>query len=297
MMALAKRIIRNRLAAFGAAVLMLIFILSLLTPVLGLPDPNVIDTSNRFMLPFEGGHLLGADHLGRDILSRLLWGTRLSLMVGMAAALIAATAGSLIGIFAGFYGGRLDTMLMRSIDMLMAFPYILLALAIVAVLGPSLMNALIAVAVVNIPFFARNVRGATLAIAQSDFIATARLSGRNTFSLLLFELLPNLASVIIVAFSTTVGWMILETAGLSFLGLGSQPPQSDLGSMLGEGRAALITHPHTSFIPGMMIFAIVMGINLLGDGIRDALDPRLAKGALRRSTHNKDRARHVAASI
>lgn len=283
MMALAKRIIRNRLAAFGAAVLMLIFILSLLTPVLGLPDPNVIDTSNRFMLPFEGGHLLGADHLGRDILSRLLWGTRLSLMVGMAAALIAATAGSLIGIFAGFYGGRLDMMLMRSIDVLMAFPYILLALAIVAVLGPGLMNALIAVAVVNIPFFARNVRGATLAIAQSDFIAAARLSGRNTFSLLLFELLPNLVSVIIVAFSTTVGWMILETAGLSFLGLGSQPPQSDLGSMLGEGRAALITHPHTSLIPGMMIFAIVMGINLLGDGIRDALDPRLAQGALRRS--------------
>ena len=283
MMALARRIIRNRLAAFGAVVLMLIFVLSLFTPVLGLPDPNVIDTSNRFMLPFQGGHLLGADHLGRDILSRLLWGTRLSLMVGMAAALIAATAGSLIGIFAGFYGGRLDMMLMRSIDVLMAFPYILLALAIVAVLGPGLMNALIAVAVVNIPFFARNVRGATLAIVQSDFIAAARLSGRNTFSLLLFELLPNLVSVIIVAFSTTVGWMILETAGLSFLGLGSQPPQSDLGSMLGEGRAALITHPHTSLIPGMMIFAIVMGINLLGDGIRDALDPRLAKGALRRS--------------
>ena len=282
-MELVTRIIRNRLAAFGAVMLLLILIVSLLTPVFGLTDPNVIDTSNRFMLPFGEGHLLGADHLGRDILSRLLWGTRLSLMVGVAAALIAATAGSLIGILAGYYGGRLDMMLMRSIDVLMAFPYILLALAIVAVLGPSLMNALIAVAIVNIPFFARNVRGATLAIAQSDYIAAARLSGRNTFSLLLFELMPNLISVIIVAFSTTVGWMILETAGLSFLGLGSQPPQSDLGSMLGEGRAALITHPHTSLMPGMMIFAIVMGINLLGDGIRDALDPRLAKGALRRA--------------
>ena len=282
-MELVTRIIRNRLAAFGAVILFLIIIVSLLTPVLGLTDPNVIDTSNRFMLPFGEGHLLGADHLGRDILSRLLWGTRLSLMVGVAAAIIAATAGSLIGILAGYYGGRLDMILMRSIDVLMAFPYILLALAIVAVLGPSLMNALIAVAIVNIPFFARNVRGATLAIAQSDYIAAAKLSGRNTFSLLLFELMPNLISVIVVAFSTTVGWMILETAGLSFLGLGSQPPQSDLGSMLGEGRAALITHPHTSLIPGIMIFAIVMGINLLGDGIRDALDPRLAKGALRRA--------------
>ena len=282
-MELVTRIIRNRLAAFGAVMLFLIITISLLTPVFGLTDPNVIDTSKRFMLPFEEGYLLGADHLGRDILSRILWGTRLSLMVGIAAALIAATAGSLIGILAGYYGGRLDMMLMRSIDVLMAFPYILLALAIVAVLGPSLMNALIAVAIVNIPFFARNVRGAALAIAQSDYIAAARLSGRNTFSLLLFELMPNLISVIVVAFSTTVGWMILETAGLSFLGLGSQPPQSDLGSMLGEGRAALITHPHTSLMPGIMIFAIVIGINLLGDGIRDALDPRLAKGALRRA--------------
>ena len=283
MRVLYKKIIRNRLAGFGAALISIICFLSLITPFLGLPDPNVIDTSKRFTMPLVDGYIFGADHLGRDILSRLLWGTRLSIFVGLVAALIAASIGSVIGILAGLYGGKADTLLMRSIDVLMAFPYILLALAIVAVLGPGLMNALIAVAIVNIPFFARNVRGVTLSLVQSDFIAAARLSGRNTFSILLFELLPNLVSVIIVAFSTTIGWMILETAGLSFLGLGSQPPQSDLGSMLGEARAALITHPHTSFIPGLMIFAIVMGINLLGDGIRDALDPRLAKGMLRRS--------------
>ena len=161
-------------------------------------------------------------------------------IAGLTAALIAALIGSSIGILAGFFGGKLDDLLMRSVDVLMAFPYILLALAIVAVLGPGLMNALIAVAIVNIPFFARNVRGVTLVIARSDYIAAARLSGRGSISLLLFEVVPNLWSVIIVAFSTTVGWMILETAGLSFLGLGSQPPQSDLGSMLGEGRAALL---------------------------------------------------------
>ena len=218
--------------------------LCLVTPFLGLPDPNVISTADRFSLPFEDGFVLGADHLGRDILSRLLWGTRLSLAVGLTAALIAALIGSLIGILAGFFGGKLDDLLMRSVDVLMAFPYILLALAIVAVLGPGLMNALIAVAIVNIPFFARNVRGVTLVIARSDYIAAARLSGRGSISLLLFEVVPNLWSVIIVAFSTTVGWMILETAGLSFLGwiataaIGSQPPQSDLGSMLGEGRVS-----------------------------------------------------------
>jgi len=283
MMTLAKRILRNRLAAFGAALLLVVGGLCLATPFVGLVDPNIINTADRFTMPFNKGYVLGSDHLGRDILSRLLWGTRLSLAVGITAALIAAVIGSLIGILAGFFGGRADALLMRSVDVLMAFPYILLALAIVAVLGPGLMNALIAVAVVNIPFFARNVRGMTLVIARSDFIAAARLSGRGNLSILLFEVVPNLWSVIIVAFSTTVGWMILETAGLSFLGLGSQPPQSDLGSMLGEARAALITNPHTSVIPGLMIFLIVMGINLLGDGVRDALDPRLSKGALQRS--------------
>ena len=280
MIGFVKKVVRNRLAGLGLVVLFGIIMLAILTPLLPLAPPNVIDTPNRFVLPFSDNALLGTDHLGRDLLSRLLWGTQLSLAVGLAAAFIAGFFGALLGIVAGYLGGRTDSLIMRSVDILMAFPYILLALAIVAALGPGLMNALIAVAVVNIPFFARNVRGVAVTLAQADFIQSARLSGRSDISILVFELLPNVASVIIIAFSTTVGWMILETAGLSFLGLGSQPPQADLGSMLGEGRAALITNPHTSIIPGIMIFLIVMGINLLGDGIRDALDPRLAKGQL-----------------
>lgn len=280
MIAFTKKVVRNRLAGLGLVVLFAIILLAILTPLLPLAPPNTIDTPNRFVLPFSDNALLGTDHLGRDLLSRLLWGTQLSLAVGLAAAFIAGFFGALLGIVAGYLGGRTDSLIMRSVDILMAFPYILLALAIVAALGPGLMNALIAVAVVNIPFFARNVRGVAVTLAQADFIQSARLSGRSDISILVFELLPNVASVIIITFSTTVGWMILETAGLSFLGLGSQPPQADLGSMLGEGRAALITNPHTSIIPGIMIFLIVMGINLLGDGIRDALDPRLAKGQL-----------------
>lgn len=280
MIGFVKKVVRNRLAGLGLVVLFGIILLAILTPLLPLAPPNAIDTPNRFVLPFSDNALLGTDHLGRDLLSRLLWGTQLSLAVGLAAAFIAGFFGALLGIVAGYMGGRTDSLIMRSVDILMAFPYILLALAIVAALGPGLMNALIAVAVVNIPFFARNVRGVAVTLAQADFIQSARLSGRSDISILVFELLPNVASVIIIAFSTTVGWMILETAGLSFLGLGSQPPQADLGSMLGEGRAALITNPHTSIIPGIMIFLIVMGINLLGDGIRDALDPRLAKGQL-----------------
>jgi peptide/nickel transport system permease protein len=277
-----KLLFRNRLAAMGAAVLSVILILAIITPILPLADPDAIATVDRFKRPFTEGHLLGTDHLGRDLLSRLLWGTRLSLAVGIFAAVIAASIGSAIGIIAGYYGGRTDNVIMRGVDMLMAFPYILLALAIVAALGPGLTNALIAVAAVNIPFFARNIRGVTVGLAGREFIDAARLAGMGHGRIILTELLPNVASTIVIAMSTTVGWMILETAGLSFLGLGSQPPQADLGSMLGEARSALITAPHTSIVPGVMIFLIVMSINLLGDGVRDALDPRLRSGALTR---------------
>lgn len=277
-----KLLFRNRLAALGAVTLSFILLFAVLTPILPLPNPNITATADRFLPPFSDGHLLGTDHLGRDLFSRLMWGTRLSLAVGAAAALIAAFIGSTIGIVAGFMGGRTDNIIMRLVDMLMAFPYILLALAIVAALGPGLVNALFAVAAVNIPFFARNIRGVTVGLANKEFVDAARLSGMSNLQIILFEILPNVLPVIVIAMSTTVGWMILETAGLSFLGLGSQPPQADLGSMLGEARAALITSPHTSIVPGIMIFLIVMSINLLGDGVRDAIDPRLKSGALSR---------------
>jgi len=270
---------RNRLATFGAVVLALIAVIAILAPHLQLLPPDAIDPAHRLIRPFIESHHLGTDQLGRDILSRLIWGTRLSFAVGLTATLVAAMVGSAIGISAGYFGGLIDHLLMRMIDMLMAFPYILLALTIVAALGPSLFTALIAVAVVNIPFFARNVRGATLGIVHREFIDAARLSGKGTFSILVSEVLPNIAPIIVVTMSTTVGWMILETAGLSFLGLGSQPPQADLGSMLGEGRKLLLTAPYLSAIPGSVIFLLVMGVNLLGDGIRDILDPRLQSGA------------------
>lgn len=277
---LLHRLTANRLTVFGLLALLCVFALGLSAPFLPLAAPDIIDTANRFKRPFSEGYILGTDHLGRDLLSRLLWGARLSIAVGAAAAALAALIGSTIGVIAGYYAGRVDGVLMRLIDVLMAFPYILLALAIVAVLGPGLLNALLAVVVVNIPFFARNVRGVTVALAAREFVYAAKLSGMSNMRIILSELLPNIAPFIVVAMSTTMGWMILETAGLSFLGLGSQPPQADLGSMLGEARSALISHPHTSVVPGAMIFLIVMGVNLLGDGIRDALDPRLRDGVL-----------------
>ncbi|MEO1018285.1 MAG: dipeptide/oligopeptide/nickel ABC transporter permease/ATP-binding protein, partial [Pseudomonadota bacterium] len=279
---LLTRLSRNRLALVGLVIVTTIVAIAVAAPILPLQDPNLTEPANRLKPPFTEGHWLGTDQLGRDMLSRLIWGARVSLAVGIAATLVAALVGSTIGLVAAFFGKLVDQVLMRGIDMLMAFPYLLLALAIVAALGPGLMNALLAIAIVNIPFFARSVRGTTLNLVQREFIEAARISGLSDRKIILSELLPNVLPVIIITMSTTVGWMILETAGLSFLGLGAQPPQADLGSMLGDGRNLIINAPHVSIVPGVLILVLVIGINLLGDGLRDALDPRLASGALTR---------------
>jgi len=203
-MSFLRLLARNRLALAGLIVMVCVVVLALITPLLPLADPNVTNTADRFQRPFTEGAPLGTDHLGRDLLSRLLHGTRLSLAVGFAAAVIAATLGAAIGIVAGFYGGRTDNIIMRGVDMLMAFPYILLALAIVAALGPGLLNALIAVAAVNIPFFARNIRGVTVGIAHKEFVDAARLSGMSDLRIIVTEVLPNVIPVIVIAMSTTV---------------------------------------------------------------------------------------------
>ncbi len=275
-----RRFFHNRLATAGSVVLALVVLLSLVAPLLPLQNPDTVHLALRLKPPGTSGHLLGADQLGRDMLSRLIFGTRVSLAVGIVATLVAAVIGSLIGIVAAFYGRTVDTVLMRGIDMLMAFPYLLLALAIVAVLGPGLLNALFAIAIVNIPFFARNVRGATVSLVRLEYVDTARLSGLSNVQILFGELLPNVLPVIFITISTTVGWMILETAGLSFLGLGAQPPRADLGSMLGQGRNLLLVAPHVATIPGIVILILVIAINLVGDGLRDVIDPQLKSGAL-----------------
>jgi peptide/nickel transport system permease protein len=277
---------QNRVASFGLVLLAVIVAIVALAPVLPLANPDAADVAHRLRPPFSPGHWLGTDQVGRDMLSRLIWGTRVSLAVGVFAAAAAATVGSAIGLFAAFYGRTVDMLLMRGIDMLMAFPYLLLALAIVAALGPGLINAMMAIIVVNIPFFARAVRGATLTVARADFMATAKLSGLSDLRIIGSELFPNVLPTIVITTSTTVGWMILETAGLSFLGLGAQPPQADLGGMLGDGRNLIQVAPHVATIPGLVILLLAIGINLVGDGLRDVLDPKLKSGGAAR-THAK----------
>jgi len=270
-----RRLRGNRLALFGLMLVSLLVMLALIAPWLPLADPDATALSRRMLPPGSPDHLLGTDQLGRDLLSRLLWGTRTSLAVGFFAVLIAALLGTLIGLVAGYWRGWLDGLLMRGIDVLLAFPYLLLALAIVAALGPGLRNAMLAIAVVNIPLFTRTVRGSVLELAEREFIEAARLGGASRARILFSELLPNVLPVVVIMLSTNLGWMILETAGLSFLGLGAQPPTADLGSMLGSGREFLTTAPHVAILPGLVILLLVVGINLLGDGVRDLLDPRL----------------------
>ncbi len=264
----------NLLALSGLVLVAGLVALALAAPILPLADADATALDERMLPAGSAGHLLGTDQLGRDLLSRLVWGTRNSLAVGAAAVSISALLGTVVGLVAGYLRGWADTVLMRSIDVLLAFPYLLLALAIVAALGPGLVNAMIAIAVVNIPFFARTVRGAVLGLAEREFIDAARLGGARQIRILFRELLPNVLPVVVIMMSTNLGWMILETAGLSFLGLGAQPPTADLGSMLGSSREFLTTVPRVAVLPGVVILLLVVGINLVGDGLRDVLDPR-----------------------
>lgn len=270
-----QRFVANRWAVAGALLVVAVVTLAVLAPVMPLRDPNVTQPGRRLSSPLAPGYPLGADHLGRDLLSRLIWGARVSLVVGVLATALAMTAGTALGLVAGYYGGPTDLIVMRAIDVLMAFPYILLAIALVAALGPGLVNAMIAVAVVNVSFYARGVRSAVLLLREQEFILGARAAGATEGHILRRHVLPNILAPILVFVSMNIGWMITETAGLSFIGLGAQPPTADWGTMLADGRQFITVASHVAAIPGLALFLLVLGLNLAGDGLRDAFDPRL----------------------
>jgi len=265
---------RDRLAVVAALVLLAAALAALLAPWLPLLDPDTVDTPNRLQPPLTPGHRLGTDEFGRDLLARLIWGARVSLLAGVATAAAAMAIGVTLGILGGFYTGWIETVVMRLTDILMAFPYILLAIAIVAGLGPGLRNAMIAIAIVGFPIYTRLVRSVVLSLREREFVEAARALGANDPLILGRHILPHLLSPVIVAFSLDVGAKILATAGLSFLGLGTQPPTADWGSMLATGRQFVVLSPHVVLLPGLAIFVIVLALNLVGDALRDLLDPR-----------------------
>ncbi len=266
--------LREPVTLIAFILLLAVIFSALLAPYLGLPNPAEGSLIDRLQPPGTSGHLLGTDELGRDILSRLVWGGRISLVVGFAAVGFAALLGVTLGILSGYLAGRFDFWVQRLIDVLMAFPYILLALIVVAILGPGLVNTMFAISIAGIPYYVRIARGSALSLRESEFVTAAQAAGAPTWRILVRHVLSNSLSPIVVAATLDVGFMIMAAAGMSFLGLGAQPPTSEWGVMLSDGRQYLRVAPWVSLLPGFMIFLVVLTLNLLGDRLRDMLDPR-----------------------
>jgi len=269
-----RTLLQSRTALFGLVLSVLLVVAAVFAPWIAPYRPDEIHPIDSLMAP-SARYWLGSDDLGRDILSRIIFGARVSLMVGTIAIGIAAAAGVSLGLVAGFLGGRVDGLIMRVMDALLAFPAILLAIALMAVLGPSLENAMIAIGIISIPAFARITRANVLSLREQEFVEAARALGGGGLYLALVVILPNCLSPIIVQASLGVGNAILVEAALSFLGLGVQPPEPSWGSMLAFGRSLLGQAPWYATFSGLAIFVTVLALNFLGDGLREALDPRL----------------------
>ncbi|MCC6180055.1 MAG: ABC transporter permease [Chloroflexi bacterium] len=269
-----QRALSARLAPFGLAVLLLALALAVLAPVVSPYDPLKQDLGN-VLLPPSDAHLLGTDNLGRDVLARTIWGTRISLIAGFVSVAAAVVAGSSFGLTAGFSGGRVDGVVMRLMDAVLSFPPLVLALALGAVIGAGLTGVVIALGVVYTPTFARLMRGQVLTIREREYVHAARVLGAPAWSIVMRHILPNVATPIVVQASLSIAFAILAEASLSFLGLGVRPPEASWGGMINQGRGYLQQAPWIVFGPGAALFMTVLGLNFVGDAIRDALDPRI----------------------
>lgn len=270
-----RRLRRHVTGLWGLGVVLLFVAIAILAPVLPVVNPIDVDTVNRLKGPGTPNHPLGTDEFGRDMLSRLVWGARSSLSAGLLSALGALLVGGLLGLAAGYLGGRVDMTLMRLMDVLMAFPAILLAIAVASALGPGLTNAMLAIAIVGVPTYARIVRASVLTVAEREYVTAGRALGGRPLSIVQRHILPNILAPVLVMVTLDVGSKIIATASLSFLGLGTQPPAPDWGATLATGRNFVAIAPHVATLPGLAIFLTVLGLNLFGDALRDALDPYL----------------------
>jgi peptide/nickel transport system permease protein len=268
------KMVKNKAAMMGLGILAVLAMLALLAPQISPYDPNQVDMPHQLKRPAPS-HPLGTDLYGRDILSRILWGGRVTLVVGLISVAIAASIGIVLGLVSGYYGGAIDTAIMRFVDILLSFPRILLALTVVGMLGTGLLNVMVAVGIAGITGYARLVRGTVQSAKKQAYVEAAQAVGCQDVQILFRHILPNVIGPVIVLATLDVASAILAASSLSFLGLGVQPPTAEWGYMLNEGRAYLRSAPWITFFPGIAIMISVLSINMVGDGLRDALDPKL----------------------
>ena len=269
-----KRFAASRPAMIGLILLAVLVVSAIFAPALAPFDPYESNLPNSLKPP-SASHILGTDELGRDIMSRILYGARISLLVGVESVVLALICGVVLGAVAGFYGGKVDTAIMSVMDIMLSFPSILLAIAFMTVLGRGVEKAVIAIGIVSIPQYARIVRGSVLSVKENVYVMAARALGNGDGRLIFVHILPNVMAPIIVRATIGISVAILEAAALGFLGLGVAPPTAEWGTMLGSGRQTIFNAPHIVMFPGLAITVTVMAFNLLGDGLRDVLDPRL----------------------
>ncbi len=285
-----RRIFRQRSAKIGGVILIFLVLVAIFAPVIAPYDPEQVLIGVENVKKRESPcihllgcpednpqHIMGTDGNVRDVFSRIIFGTRVSLFIGFSTVGFAIIVGTVLGLLSGYFGGWSENVIMRSMDVLLAFPSLLLAIAIVSVLGPGLQNALLAIALVSIPIYARVVRASVLSVKQQEFVSASRALGASDSRIMFVRILPNAFPPLVVQGTLGIAAAILSAAALSFLGLGAQPPTPEWGTMLGSERNQVFTAPHLVFIPGVAIMITVLAFNLLGDGLRDALDPRLSQ--------------------
>ncbi|MGN1400065.1 MAG: nickel transporter permease [Bacillus sp. (in: firmicutes)] len=265
---------KNKIALIGACIVLFFILVAIFAPLIAPYEMNTQNMKNR-LLPPSADHWFGTDDFGRDIFSRVVYGARISLWVGFLAVLGSMAAGTVLGIVAGYFGKWVDGLISRIFDIMLAFPSILLAIAIVAVLGPSLRNALIAIAIINIPAFGRLIRSKVLSVKEEEYIMAAKAIGMSNTRILVHHVLPNSMAPVIVQGTLAIATAIIEAAALSFLGMGAEAPNPEWGKMLSDSRAFLQQAPWTMIFPGVAIMLTVLGFNMMGDGLRDALDPKM----------------------
>ncbi|UHR02457.1 ABC transporter permease [Peptoniphilus sp. GNH] len=271
-----KNFSKNKLALLGFFILLVIFFMAIFAPYLtpyNYADQNLQET---FLSP-SARHIMGTDKFGRDIFTRILFGARISLKIGFISMALAAVSGILIGLISGFYGGFLDNALMRLMDIMLSIPGLVMAIAISASLGGGMKNLIIAVAVAAIPGYAKIVRGQALVFKENEFVEAARILGASDFNIMFKQILPNCLAPVIVQMTIGVGYAVLSAASLSFIGMGIEPPMPEWGQMLSEGRDFIRDYPYITMFPGISIAITILALNILGDGLRDALDPKLGR--------------------